>query len=700
MPLTIKTNIASDETLYISISSNTAKQIDATQGQYNKSFALTDLFTTNSILKDSATFSSNDIAADKKYLEVIKKKNDITIATIKVDLSKFDSIAPVVSNVSTATYTNMNIVMFDISDDLSGVSSIRYDYLTKIDSNGTEQPYYSNVTSFDVSYMKTKAKRAKLVKNQGTIILNLPKNVNQVSYLIQDNAGNYILQGTRVSPIIYVSNIINTLSSTGFSITSNIYSTNGVSNVKYSYSTDGTTFSNEQSFDLNTSNVTTTQTVTFAGTGLTQPFLKTIVTDNNATVANRKADTSIAAVKLKSQSGGSNDDNTTTPTYSVNPPELATGMIPIKWDSSGNVVTTTKDDKDWYDYSNKKWANAETADGSMWVWIPRYEYQITSGYHMAMENGGTIDVKFISGTQTTADTNYIMHPAFTFGTTELKGIWVAKFEATAREGVSNSLDNDNVTTKHVKIIPDVSPWSSINISNAFDVCRNMEMDTSYGWSVNVNSNNDYVGNGINSHLMKNVEWGAVAYLAQSTYGKNSAVWKNPYYDNISTKTGQAGVSISPDRTSSTYSYNNTAYGVNASTTGTVYGIYDMSGGVWEYAAAYVNNGNSNLITYGKDLVNANAIYKDVYYVGSTSDNQDSNYSTNYTKKGDAVYETSAYINGMGSWYSSRSYMPYSDYPFFIRGDNGSDNQADMFSFYFNSGIASGFRPSIAVANLL
>ena len=31
--------------------------------------------------------------------------------------------------------------------------------------------------------------------------------------------------------------------------------------------------------------------------------------------------------------------------------------------------------------STRKWANAKTSDGSMWVWIPRYAYSITSGYH-------------------------------------------------------------------------------------------------------------------------------------------------------------------------------------------------------------------------------------------------------------------------------------------------------------------------------
>ena len=64
----------------------------------------------------------------------------------------------------------------------------------------------------------------------------------------------------------------------------------------------------------------------------------------------------------------------------VNTPKLGTGMTPIKWNGS-SWVNTTGSDPEWYDYTAKKWANAKTSDGSMWVWIPRYAYSITSGYH-------------------------------------------------------------------------------------------------------------------------------------------------------------------------------------------------------------------------------------------------------------------------------------------------------------------------------
>ena len=65
----------------------------------------------------------------------------------------------------------------------------------------------------------------------------------------------------------------------------------------------------------------------------------------------------------------------------VNKPELMTGMSAIKFtdptdSAEGTTVDTTSNDTEWYNYENKKWANAKTEDGSMWVWIPRYAYRI------------------------------------------------------------------------------------------------------------------------------------------------------------------------------------------------------------------------------------------------------------------------------------------------------------------------------------
>ena len=181
-------------------------------------------------------------------------------------------------------------------------------------------------------------------------------------------------------------------------------------------------------------------------------------------------------------------------------------------------------------------------------------------------------------------------------------------------------------------------------------------------------------------MMKNDEWGAVAYLSKSKYGKN------------------AEVDINSDSSYYTGGGSGNAYVTNVgqSTTGTVHGVYDMSGGAWEYVAAYVNNGNSNLTNYGSSLVNGDAKTKNVYSKGS-SDSRDNNYSANSGKYGDAVYETSANGNSSSSsWYGDYSYFPDTSGPFFKRGgyyNNGTN--AGVFYFNNNNGNSNSnnsFRP--------
>ena len=354
----------------------------------------------------------------------------------------------------------------------------------------------------------------------------------------------------------------------------------------------------------------------------------------------------------------------------VNTPNLGEGMTPIKWDETKNDwVETNGSDPEWYDYTAKKWANAKTSDGSMWVWLPRYAYSITSGYHSS--TAGNIEIEFMKGLTNETSTgrttfqnasgqgNWNIHPAFNYGTT-VSGLWVAKFEASRSNATSSSAGSNNT----IKIQPGVQSWRSITVNDIYTNCLNYNKT-------------------LNSHMMKNDEWGAVAYLSKSKYGKNAEVDIN---GNSSYYTGGG-------------SGNAYVNNVGQSTTGTVHGVYDMSGGAWEYVAAYVNNGNSNLTNYGSSLVNGDAKTKNVYSKGS-SDSRDNNYSANSGKYGDAVYETSANGNASSSsWYGDYSNFPYTSNPFFLRGgyyDGGTS--AGVFSFNGDNGNGScydSFRPVLA-----
>ena len=375
-------------------------------------------------------------------------------------------------------------------------------------------------------------------------------------------------------------------------------------------------------------------------------------------------------------------DGTYSETKGVNTPDLADGQLtPIKWDTNLNDwVNTTGNDPEWYDYAAKKWANAKTSDGSMWVWIPRFAYSITSGYHSS--STGTIEVEFMKGltnetssgrtsfNNASGQGNWNIHPAFNYGGT-VSGIWVAKFEASRSDATSSSAGSSNT----IKIQPTVQSWRSITVNDIYTRC------------IQYNS-------ALNSHMMKNDEWGAVAYLSKSKYGKqNEEVWIN---NSSSYITGSAGNSASASQNTGTDTNYTSTQGVRASTTGTVYGVYDMSGGAWEYVAGYVNNGNSNLTTYGSSLVNGDAKTKNVYTKAST-DNNANNYAANASKYGDAVYETSANGNtSNGSWYGDYSYFLYTGSPFFLRGGNCNDGSyAGVFAFGYYNGVWSSyisFRP--------
>ncbi len=176
-----------------------------------------------------------------------------------------------------------------------------------------------------------------------------------------------------------------------------------------------------------------------------------------------------------------------------------------------------------------------------------------------------IDVKFITIDQKQPDTGYKIHPAFmnegNGGLGDLEGIWVAKFEA-----VSNGNKSD--VEQKVQVIPNKPSWREIEPKDMFLACRKM-----------TNSEEVLEGATIDSHMMKNIEWGAVAILSQSKYGvynpesingekgnKEFQIWNN---SSISYITGSVGTNKDANNTSVT-AYNS-ENGPKASTTGTVYG---------------------------------------------------------------------------------------------------------------------------------
>ena len=177
----------------------------------------------------------------------------------------------------------------------------------------------------------------------------------------------------------------------------------------------------------------------------------------------------------------------------VNSPQLMQGMTGVYWDESGNEIEVTPDNiNNWYDYQDKKWANAVTKDNNgnitgYWVWIPRYAYQIESGCYTS--TAGKISIKFLQGT-TNKDSegneisttypevtngkmqDYVVHPSFTDGTNnhfmngewdkDLAGYWVAKYAAGFQE-CTQTISNDGTVTEPTTNVENVK-YSDKNYS--------------------------------------------------------------------------------------------------------------------------------------------------------------------------------------------------------------------------------------------
>ncbi|MDD3304332.1 MAG: hypothetical protein PHP54_05380 [Clostridia bacterium] len=422
--------------------------------------------------------------------------------------------------------------------------------------------------------------------------------------------------------------------------------------------------------------------------------------------------------------------NTTANVASVNKPVL-NGMSPVKYIKNGDTYTEVTEnileiDPEWYAYiagdnvtdtRTSMWANAQSDDGSYWVWIPRYAYRITEKPTTTENLSGKIEVVFLEGTSNNyyengvkkqakkaTDTtiikgrDYIVHPGFTFGTEELTGIWVAKFEAShddAAKVVDETLPSEGTSTK-VKIQPNVTSWRNINVANIFDRCYEMRNNESYGWTTTPDT-----------HMMKNVEWGAVAYLTHSQYGRNrNEITMN---NNSNFIVGMACDTLSGNGTPAITNNYTTAKGQLASTTGNTSGIYDMSGGSWEYVAGNLNGyivsaGSATEFNRIYNDVTLRNKYFDIYAVGTTVSDRQSNYEANIDRKGDAIAETSINETITSSWFSDYSYYIYSTYPFFLRGGGcfyTSRTGVFCFGYYGGNNYSQySFRPVIAAKLVL
>ena len=440
-------------------------------------------------------------------------------------------------------------------------------------------------------------------------------------------------------------------------------------------------------------------------------------------------------------------------------------MIPVYYTGSTSTARWTsltpeqieQNSTTWFDYSGSrtssgpKWANAVTVKDpekyknkglvvdeadilGYWVYIPRYAYKVMrkevtdkvvtdeeakamGGFSIRFETNedfkrtpkscstssssryyqDCVDTTYPTEERLANQTAWATHPAFTWQYTqdingfdktyELNGFWIGKFETTG-------------TGSNPTVLPNQYHQHPSSIGDMYDVAKSIgveDKNNTYGNSAQTSYNG---GKGYHnlavstSHMLKNSEWGAVTYLASSKYGAGiNNVQLNNSYGSGGTGKGPSGGAY------------NTTDGQKASTTNNIYGVYDMSGGAYEYVMGGYTTKASQSMTNNYLSFAVKPPYVDLYvdppFSGIYTSNN--NLCTWATCGGHALYETKnvqSVSSGSRSWGGASPNFVSSNGPWFLR-DGGADSGSSAGLFYSNGSdgdtyYADGFRVALLV----
>ena len=287
-----------------------------------------------------------------------------------------------------------------------------------------------------------------------------------------------------------------------------------------------------------------------------------------------------------------------------------------------------------------------------YVWIPRFKYRLwnvtgepnissydayTKGIDISFEknkeSGGSIyckdnicysdEERTISLTQN--DNGKYYTPSSFTNNEELLGFWVGKYE------VSNGCkDNCLTNSSDLTILPNQESWRNNNLSNYYEAIK---------------------GKGNSYHIIKNSEWGTISYLSHSKYGICSNMKCTEITSNNTYISGKEG---------------------KDSTTGNIYGVYDMAGSASEFVMANYTSNNS--------LTLNNSNFK--YNVTIPSTDYDLYSGTNFIL-GDATKEILLTQSSTGSWDNNYSIFIDKVNNWFIRGGMAG-NEVGNGIFYYNA----------------
>ena len=396
-------------------------------------------------------------------------------------------------------------------------------------------------------------------------------------------------------------------------------------------------------------------------------------------------------------------------TSGANAPVLASNMIPVYYDETNETwkkadISNMNRINQWYSYvptgkHKGMWANAITVKDTnrqtylnaspgteismddittMWVWIPRFDAIMPSNY-----NGGTqakpnaIDVTFVKQNEPSLD-------AFTFGDKQLSGFWYGKFDV-SHNSLTNTTTINNLSCQTetcsnangIIIKPNVNSLRYNNVSNFFFASRSMEQTgNSFG----------FVNSEVDTHMSKNNEWGAVAYLTHSIYGRctSSTSCTEVGINNNSNFVTGYGTPAGSSSSVTTGAYN-TTLGKDASTTKNIYGIYDMNSTASKYVMMVLRkysgsdlsrNSGFNGLTYDDgNYTNGVDFPNEKYYNSNKTDGECDNI------KGHALGETSM-------WYGNFSRCGTNTSPWLIRSYDSYRGMLGLFRPSSESGYGS------------
>ena len=411
-----------------------------------------------------------------------------------------------------------------------------------------------------------------------------------------------------------------------------------------------------------------------------------------------------------------------TPNYDhsgANKPEInGLKLIPVSYNKTSDKegfwqkTDASNESELWYSYENGIWANAVLLSDSnynkyknkpigteieigdilgFYVWIPRFKYYVINSsnytnyeritniiFEEENNSTGTVDcfdrISDLSDKHVYSEVcnddyyNHIYdnlstytHPAFK----DKSGFWVAKFLVGESEKV---LPNVNILKK------------SIN-------------------EANVISNKTK-----NAHILTSMEYGAIVLLSNSSYGKTgnslysdkdstsfTRIYANLYDHEVTgcsseyntyTKsfiTSKTNKCIEyNDLTNETHISNSVNYpigyiGAGASSTGTVYGVYDLANISGELVSGFVADET------GKIEIETN--YYDIYsnneYIGKVASSNNIHNLYRY-KLGDGIREHFRTFSENGMWHSGMLSQNKNS-GVLVRGGNGKENNASVYT---------------------